>query len=108
MFAKLEQAPGWFLETDDEAKNWILEMVAELPLKRQLIEAIDPNHKGSALKAQQASQAFLMAAGSVQGAIAAMHKARRIPTALADELQLRVLAALVAKVQEIPVPIVTP
>lgn len=102
MFAKLENNVGWFLETEEECRNWIMEMVDELPLKRAEIEDIDPNEKGSAQKAQHLSQAFLMAVGSTQGTIAALQRTRKIPTAMADELHMRCLGMLLAKVEDVP------
>jgi hypothetical protein len=108
MFAQLSQEIGWFLESEEECKNWLLEMVDAISLKRAEIEAIDPNQPGSAEKAQRLTQAFLMAAGSAQGTVAALQRTRNIPTALAEELHLRVLASLVAKTQDAHVPIIIP
>lgn len=106
-FAEMAGESGYRLDSENEVRNWIVELTEKAEHARAAVTALDPDAKGSARQQRRLERAYTVALGAAQGAIMCAHRLQQIPDAMADELYTRTLVTLLPTVQNVHVPIIT-
>ena len=108
-FHEMASQPHYRLETEQEIRNWVEELVNEAIEVRAKLDLIDKDAPGSAREMRRLNRRYLMKLGSAQGVIMLAHRLQKIPDAMAEELYGKSLATLLPTSQQtINVPIVKP
>lgn len=81
--------PGYRIDSEDQARNWILELVEAVEQMRMLAN-LAPDTQTQ----RENYGKLLMRQGSALGALMALHRVGMIGDTMFDEMQKRVLAAL--------------
>ena len=91
----IDSIPGYRLESEDQIKNWILELVEESVRARDACNVEFPGDRMATITHQRKAYAiFMVKHGAALGALLAFHRSGKIGDVLYNEMRERVLATL--------------
>lgn len=93
--APTDSATGYRIDTEEQALNWVLELVVDVELARAECNVVFPDDRARTVEHQRrAYRRFMIKHGSVLGVLMALHRCGRIGEVAYNELRQRVLNAL--------------
>lgn len=97
--AKSLSTPGYPIDSKDQAKAWVMELVDLAQQSRLQCNVIVPGDDGATVRQQRkAHRQFLTRYGQAEGALMALHRTRLLDDLLYREMHARCLATLVPTV----------
>lgn len=90
-----DEHPGYKLETEEAARNWVVELTQACEDARVMCNIRYPNDEGRTVREQQkAYRMFMVKHGSALGAVMALHRAGLLGDVAYNELRARVINTL--------------
>lgn len=84
--------PGYRLETEDQCRNWVLELVDSALKSRALCDVVIPGDRATTVREQQKNYRwFLVKHGSALGALMACHRAGLISDVLYEAMRQKIV-----------------
>lgn len=91
--------PGYRLETEDQCKNWVLELVREALRHRDLCDVVIPGDMKATVRDQKLNyRSFMVKHGSALGALMALHRTGDVSDVLYEEMRQKITGTLVPTV----------
>jgi hypothetical protein len=91
--------PGYEITTEQEARNWVIELVDDVESARLSCNVVIPDDQAKTVRHQQrAYTKFMVKHGSALGVVMALHRCRKISDVAYNELRQRVIQTLVPTV----------
>ena len=94
-----EHHPGYRIDTEEQAKNWIIELVADVELARDDCNVVFPDNQSRTIEHQRRShRRFLVKHGGALGVLMALHRCGKLSDVAYNELRQKVLSTLAPRV----------
>jgi hypothetical protein len=91
--------PGYRIDTEDQARNWILELVDGVKEARLQCDIMFPGDQAATVRHQKKSYAaFMVKHGSALGALMSLHRVGKISDVCYSELRKIVIDTLIPTV----------
>ncbi len=93
--AYAEDNPGYRIDTEEQARNWVMELVADVEAARFECNVSVPDNSQAQVRSQmRAYRTYMIKHGSALGVIMALHRAGKLGDVAYNELRQRVVNTL--------------
>lgn len=87
--------PGYRIDTEEQARNWVLELVADVELARAECNVVFPDNRARTVEHQRkAYRRFMVKHGGVLGVLMALYRCGKLGDVAYRELRQRALNTL--------------
>jgi len=95
----IEDHPGYRIDTEEQCRNWILEIVDSVKTARAMCNIVFPGDQAATVAGQRkAYAAFMVKHGSALGALMALHRVGKLSDVAYNDLRQIVIDTLIPTV----------